>query len=131
MSRRQPAIALLLALAVANASAVCACALPDADPPGTSGHHDAHHHSADAPLPSVACSHADCNGDCAVAGLLANPTATAEPPRSALEHDDGTAATAHPAIRPAGMRTPLHHHPPPRVLLPANSPVQRFDKLLN
>lgn len=132
MSNRQPIVAATLAIAVAWAGVVCACALPSAEATDTTGHH-AHHgmhgmHGMES-SPPTACAHLDCQGDCGVeATQPKSQAASLELPKTSL--DDLTIAGASGPIAVAA-RVPSDHHPPWRTLLPVDSPVSRFDRLLN
>lgn len=77
----------------------------------------------------MACAHLDCLGDCGVeATQPKSPTASFDVPKISL--DDlaiaGTATTVAVAAR-----VPSYHHPPWRTAHPVDSPVSRFDRLLN
>ncbi|MCY3841879.1 MAG: hypothetical protein OXH09_25075 [Gammaproteobacteria bacterium] len=126
MSTRQPIVAATLAIAVAWAGALCACELPTVDEAGETGHH-AHHGTADSS--PTACVHLDCQGDC---GVEATPpkgqTASLELPKTSLD-DLAVAAAGGPVAVVA--RVPSCHPPPWRNFRPVDSPVSRFDRLLN
>lgn len=126
VSSRQPIVAATLAIAVAWAGAVCACELSAVDEADPTGHH-AHHGMADSP--PTACAHLDCHGDC---GVEATPpkghTASIELPKPSLD-DLAFAAAARPVA--VAARVPSYHHPPWHSFHPVDSPVSRFDRLLN
>ncbi|MDE0192984.1 MAG: hypothetical protein OXQ90_16645 [Gammaproteobacteria bacterium] len=126
MSNRQPIVAATLAIAVAWAGALCACELPTVDSAGETGHH-AHHGMADSP--PTACAHLDCQGDC---GVEATPPkgqlASLELPKPLLDDLAFAAVTESLAVT---ARVPSYHHPPWRNFHPVDSPVSRFDRLLN
>lgn len=126
MTNRQPVVAATLAIAVAWAGTVCACALPSVDATDTTGHH-AHHGMESSP--SMGCAHLDCLGDCGVeATQPKGPTASFEVPKVSLD-DLAIAGTAAPVA--VAARVPSYHHPPWRPAHPVDSPVSRFDRLLN
>jgi len=126
VGNRQPIVAATLAVAVAWAGTVCACALPAVDAAGATGHH-AHHGMERSP--SMACAHLDCLGDC---GVDATPpkgvAASLDLPKPSLD-DLALPAVARPVAFAA--RVPSYHHPPWRAFRPVDSPVSRFDRLLN
>ncbi|MDE0040149.1 MAG: hypothetical protein OXU77_21705 [Gammaproteobacteria bacterium] len=126
MSSRQPIVATTLAIAVAWAGAVCACELVTGDEAGATGHH-AHHGMADSQ--ATACAHLDCQGDCGVESTP--PKSPAAPPELQKPSLDDLAVAA--AARPVAVaaRVPSYHHPPWRNFRPDDSPVSRFDRLLN
>ncbi|MDE0179089.1 MAG: hypothetical protein OXP36_10875 [Gammaproteobacteria bacterium] len=111
---------------MAWAGAVCACELSTVDEADPTGHH-AHHGMADSP--PTACAHLDCQGDC---GVEATPpksqVASPELPKPSLD-DLAVAAAARPVA--VAARVPSYHHPPWRNFRPDDSPVSRFDRLLN
>ena len=123
MTNRQPITAAALALAVTWASAACACALPSVEASGNSGHHD--HHGMHESSPQVACAHADCLGDCGFNATSPKGTGV-ELPKTSL---DGQFAVT--VEVPSPFAVPSYHHPPWSTARPADSPVRRFDKLLN
>lgn len=126
VSTRQPIVATTLAIAVAWAGAVCACELSTVDEADPTGHH-AHHGMADSP--ATACAHLDCHGDC---GVEATPpkgqAASFELPKTSLDELAVVAAMGPIAV---AARVPSYHHPPWRTFPPVDSPVSRFDRLLN
>ncbi|MDE0659583.1 MAG: hypothetical protein OXI79_08030 [Gammaproteobacteria bacterium] len=126
MSNPQPIIAATLAIAVAWAGAACACALPTVDEAGATGHHV--HHGTNSSMPT-ACAHLDCHGDCGVeATQPKGQTASFELPKPS--HDDLATAAASASFAHAA-RVPSYHHPPWRPFRAVDSPVSRFDRLLN
>lgn len=127
MTKRQPIVAAALAVAVTWAGALCACALPSTDVSEATGHH-AHHDMAGSP--QADCAHAGCAGDCGIEATGPQVQASVpELPKTSLDDPFALAtATARVAL---GARVPIHHHPPWRTPRPADSPVHRFDRLLN
>jgi len=89
------------------------------------GHH-AHHGMADSL--ATACAHLDCQGDC---GVEATPpkgqAASLELPKLSLDDLAVAASAGRVAV---AARVPSYHHPPWRTS-PVDSPVSRFDRLLN
>ncbi|MCE2461069.1 MAG: hypothetical protein J4F38_09855 [Pseudomonadales bacterium] len=111
---------------MAWAGTVCACALPTVDATGAIGHH-AHHGMEGSP--PTACAHLDCLGDCGVEATQPKGQATSfELPKTSLDDLVVAAASGPVAI---AARVPSHHHPPWRTFRPVDSPVSRFDRLLN
>ena len=77
----------------------------------------------------MACAHVDCLGDCGVeATQPKGPTAAFELPKISLD-DLAFAGTAAPVAVAARVRS--YHHPPWRTAHAVDSPVSRFDRLLN
>ena len=129
VSNRQPVVAATLAIAVAWAGVVCACTLPSVEPTGATGHH-AHHgmHGMEA-SPSMACAHVDCLGDCGVDATQPKDQATTpELPKTSL---DDLAVVVPSGSVAVAARVPSYHHPPWRTARPVDSPISRFDRLLN
>ena len=116
-------------MAVAWAGVVCACALPTVDAAGAAGHHDHHGmHGMEGSAPT-ACAHLDCLNDCGVeATQPKGQAASFELPKTSL--DDLAVAIASGPVAVAA-RVPSYHHPPGRTARPVDSPVSRFDRLLN
>ena len=127
---RDSILAAVLAVAVTFAGTACACAVPSMDPGPANPHHHAHHigDSGDADAGADHCVHADCQGDCGIDATAAERDAGAQVPKSPF--DDGVLVAAIPvAVLPA--RLPSCHSPPPRPWRDADTPVRRFDILLN
>ncbi len=126
MERRSLALASCLAAALTWGGVACACGVPSLAAGAASAHAD--HHDAPA---SADCERADCSGECAIAGLPPErgPQA-AEPP--ATPPDDGAGMAAHAVLSAAPPLGPRNHSPPVhRAWRAADTPVRRFDRLLN
>lgn len=77
----------------------------------------------------MACAHLDCHGDCGVeATQPKGQTTFFELPKTSLD-DLALAAAAGPVV--VAARVPSYHHPPGRPFPQVDSPVSRFDRLLN
>ena len=128
MAHRRSLLAWLLAASTAFAGTVCACGVSTVHS-GTSGHSQhAHHTSAQA---STDCSHADECGDCDVGAAAVDRDALLGPGTTVYPEDDHFEATATAMATAPPRRIPSQHAPPPFLERPADTPVQRFDKLLN
>ena len=81
----------------------------------------------DDPSPHAACPHSDCQGGCAIDASSPKTTAI-DPSKTSL---DDYVATAEPAFGSFAARVQSAHHPPWSTPRPVDSPVRRFDTLLN
>lgn len=125
MTRRHPMLAMLLAVAVTAAGSACACALPGVAAAGDGGAHHAHH-GHDGEGTSMACAHVECDGHCGTDAAAEREAA----PKPLSPPDDAAFASVLPDLLPA-MRIPARRKPPPRIWRTADTPVRRFDVLLN
>ncbi|MYD98644.1 MAG: hypothetical protein F4X98_14845 [Gammaproteobacteria bacterium] len=127
MTRRDPIVAAVFAVAVTLAGTACACAIPGTDAGSADSHHHAHH-GGHGHVGASECVHADCQGDCGVNAAVPERDSGAKPPKTSP--DIGIAAVALPA--PVLSARPLSCHSPPfRSWHEADTPVRRFDVLLN
>ena len=131
MDMRQPLLASLLALTVTLAGTVCACGVAPIEPAEATQAHDAHHahhaHQADTGASNADCAHADCQGDCGIDVVVPERDATVELPKPQF---DGVLAVS-PTAASIPLRPPSYHAPPMYAWRAADTPVRRFDVLLN
>lgn len=126
MTKRDSIVAAVFAVAVTFAGTACACAIPGTDLGSADSHHHAHH--GDGHVDATECVHADCQGDCDIDAAAAERDSGVQPPKTLP--DDGIAAVALPS--PVLSARPLScHSPPQRSWHEADTPVRRFDVLLN
>jgi len=135
MRRPHPIVASLVALSVAWAGVVCACAVSaHAEPESTHAHHvhqvhGAHHgHDSTSATPDAHCAHPDCEGDCGINVFTPERDSSGQLAKKTL--DDGALPAAWVANVPV-KRIPSLHAPPPASPRVAETPVRRFDILLN
>ena len=121
-------LALVLTVAVSAAGVACACAVPALDSSEAGhGHHPAPHHLAEA-ASEDACLHVDC-GDCSADGITTRLSASTPPPETSL--DEALALTgAHLPLAPP-LRASSARSPPLPLARLADSPVRRFDRMLD
>lgn len=125
MRRRQPVRASVLALAVTLAGIACACAIPALDVGAAEP--TAHHASHGTPA-KAECAHADCHGDCGIDALVPDRDGSLELPKT--QFDGGAIAASWPAtVLPTQILS--RHSPPTRPWRAADTPIRRFDILLN
>ena len=112
------------------AGTACACAIPSMELGGVIPHHHAHHigDSGNADAGAEHCVHADCKGDCGLVATTTERDAGTQLPKSPF--DDGVLVAAMP-VAVLAARLPSYHSPPPRPWRSADTPVRRFDILLN
>ncbi len=129
MDRRTCLLAPLLAAAVTWGGVACACALPSPALGSPAATHVAHH-DHDAPA-SADCERADCQADCTLDGLPPDRgPQVAEAPSG--PSDDAVEAALHGVRAATPLPPPRNHSPPiPHVARAADTPVRRFDRLLN
>ena len=128
MAYRRSLLTWLLAASTAFAGTVCACGVSTVDSASSGHSQPAHHTSAQAPDD---CSHAEDCGDCAVGAAAADRDALLGPGSTGSPEDDHFEATATAMATAPPRRIPSQHAPPPFLERPTDTPVQRFDKLLN
>ena len=127
MGRRDSIVAAVFAVGVTFAGVACACAIPGTDPASADSHHNAHHGEG-GHAGATECVRADCQGDCGVDAAGSERDSGAQPSKTMSE--DGIAAVSLPVtVRPT--RPPSYHAPPTRTWRTADTPVRRFDILLN
>ena len=126
MSQLRPYLALALAAAVSAAGVACACAVPAFGSSDVGhGHHAATHHAPEASQDD--CLHVDC-GDCSADGVPARLSASTLPEAPL---DVAVALTsAHLPLAPRVLASSCRSPPLPLARL-ADSPVRRFDKMLD
>lgn len=119
-------LALVLTVAVSAAGVACACAVP-AYAESEAGHH---HHAESHHVEEVGqeCLHVDC-GDCSADGLTSRSSASNLPPEASLDEAVAVAG-AHLHLAP-GLRASSCRSPPLPSARLADSPVRRFDKMLD
>lgn len=126
VTRRDSIVAAVFAVAVTFAGTACACAIPSLDAGPADSHHHAHH-GGHGQVGATECVHADCQGDCGIDAAVPERD-SGQPPKTLP--DNGIAAVALPA--PVVSARPLSCHSPPlRSWHEADTPVRRFDVLLN
>lgn len=125
--RRDSILAAVLAVGVTFAGTACACAIPGMDSGSADSHHHAHH-GGDAGHGADDCVRVDCQGDCGIDATSAERDSGTKVPKSPF--DDGVSVAAMPAAV-VQARLPSYHSPPPRPWREADTPVRRFDVLLN
>ena len=128
MVYRRSLLAWLLAATTAFAGTVCACGVATVDSASSDHSQPAHHTSAQSPAD---CSHADDCGDCGVGAAAADRDALLGPGSIVAPEDDQFEAAATATATATRSRIPAYHAPPPVLKRPADTPVRRFDKLLN
>lgn len=131
MHYRQTVLVSMLAAAVTLAGVACACAVPTVDTDAAAGAHHAHHGGDDA-AGSMACDHTDC-GDCmADEAVSKNETLRDLAPQLPEPFPDDD---VHPAAEFTASASPLpgfaYDPPIPRLARAVDTPVRRFDQLLN
>ena len=128
MSRSRPLLALVLTVAVSAAGVACACAVPEfAASEAGHQHHMAGHHVEEV-ASGGDCLHVDC-GDCSADGLTSRSSASNLPADVSL---DEAAPVAGSHMRPAPrLGASSYRLPPPPSAHLADSPVRRFDKMLD
>ena len=129
MDGRMSLLAPLLTAAVTWGGVACACALPSPAAESSPAIHMAHH-DHDAPA-SADCERADCQADCTLDGLPPErePQVADAPPGPT---DAVAEATTHGVVAAPPLLGPRNHGPPiPDIAGAADTPVRRFDRLLN
>ena len=119
----------LLVAAVTWGGVACACGTASFAAEPASPH--AAHHGGGGEPGYADCERIDCAGDCAPDGLPPE-RAPAPPEAPAVSPDDGAAGHAFPLpaeLMPLGPRS--HSPPTPESSRAADTPVRRFDLLLN
>jgi len=121
-------LALVLTAAVSAAGVACACAVPEfASSDAGHRHHVVGHHAEEI-ASGDDCLHVDC-GDCSAEGLTSRSSASSLPPEVSL--DEAVAlAGGHPLLGP-GLHASSCRSPPLPPARLADSPVRRFDKMLD
>lgn len=127
MGRSRPLLALVLTVAVSAAGVACACAVPAfGSSDAGHAHHSAGHHGAEAATQDD-CLHVDC-GDCSADGVPSRHSASTPPPDTSL---DEVAFTGTHLLFAPRMLAPSCRPPPLPLARPADSPVRRFDRMLD
>lgn len=131
MDYRQTVLVSMLAAALTLAGVACACAVPAVDTDPAAGAHHAHH-GGDHAAASMVCDHTDC-GDCmADEAVSKNETLRDLAPQLPKPFLDDH---VHPAAEFGAKASPLpgfaYDPPIPRIARVVDTPVRRFDKLLN
>lgn len=129
MQHRHPVLVPFLAFAVSLASFSCACASPASGPATGSGIHAGHHDSA-AP-PDVDCADAGCGGNGDFAAVLPERASLFVESLEVPPDDDAQALPALAIAAASPNMAPLGPPPPPARRRTSDTPVTRFDKLLN
>ncbi|MXY51835.1 MAG: hypothetical protein F4Y86_04800 [Gammaproteobacteria bacterium] len=114
--------------AVSAAGVACACAVPEfASSDAGHRHHVMGHHAEDV-ASGDDCLHVDC-GDCSADGLTSRSSASSLPPEVSLDESLALAG-GHLFLAP-GLRASSCRSPPLPLARLADSPVRRFDKMLD
>ncbi len=127
MNRRQPLLASVLAVAVTVGGVVCACATGPLDIGAAA--HGPHHAEGHAPADS-ACERVDCTGSCGFDGALSERDPLPAKPPNASDDLVQVWAPFADAVSPQAGAMRHSGVPPPPWRRP-DTPVHRFDKLLN
>ena len=129
MERRHPWLASMLAVAVTVGGVVCACAAGPLDAPAAATH-AAHHATDHAPVESASCERADCTGSCEFSGTLSErEPLPVKPPNVADDFEQVSMPFPIAALTQGRALSPPA--PPSRPWRRPDTPVHRFDVLLN
>ncbi len=128
MGRSRALLAWVLTTAVSAASVACACAVPEfASSDAEHRHHMVGHHAEDI-TGGDDCLHVDC-GDCSADGLTSRSSASSLPAEVSL--DEAVALAGGHLFLAPGLRASSCRSPPLPLARLADSPVRRFDKMLD
>ncbi|MDE0007938.1 MAG: hypothetical protein OXS50_06645 [Gammaproteobacteria bacterium] len=114
--------------AVSAAGVACACAVPEFASSDAGHRHHAMGHHAEEVASDDDCLHVDC-GDCSADGLTSRSSASSLPPEVSLDESVALAG-GHLSLAP-GLRASSCRSPPLPLARLADSPVRRFDKMLD
>ena len=124
---RHPWLASVLSLAVTVGGVVCACAAGPLDAAASHAPHQAADH---APAETASCERVDCTGSCGFDGAVSErDPLSAKPPNAADDFEQ--VSTPFPHAAPAQPSAPRRAAAPIRPWRSPDTPVHRFDKLLN